>query len=194
MTAATRPNSARPSSTRIAPLDPAEFSAEQSRLVGDWTHLNFSKVLVRNPGMYGTFVPWLARLIAESDLPVRDRQFVCLRVLELAGDTYEQTHHVVISRKCGLSDAEIDHARAGAGSSLTDRDRTVLRAAEELQRDQTIADATWMDLSAHYDERQMIEFVCLVGCYQTMAMLTKSLGMPLEADLEAFNALRAYAE
>lgn len=180
--------------TRIAPLDPEEFSAEQSRLVGDWTHLNFSKVLVRNPGMYGTFVPWLARLIAESELPVRDRQFVCLRVLELAGDTYEQTHHVVISRKCGLSDTEIGHARVGSGESLTDWDRTVLRAAEELHRDQTITDATWNRLGAQYDERQLIEFVCLVGCYQTMAMLTKSLGMPLEANLEAFNALREYAD
>jgi 4-carboxymuconolactone decarboxylase len=181
-------------SPRIAPLDPAAFTDEQARLVGDWTHLNFSKVLVRNPGMYGTFVPWLARLIAESELPVRDRQFVCLRVLELAGDTYEQTHHVVISRKCGLSDTEIGHARAGAGDSLTDWDRTVLRAAEELHRDQTIADATWADLTERYDERQLIELVCLVGCYQTMAMLTKSLEMPLEGDLEAFNALRDYAE
>jgi 4-carboxymuconolactone decarboxylase len=179
---------------RIAPLDPAEFSAEQARLVGDWTHLNFSKVLVRNPGMYGTFVPWLARLITETGFPARDRQIACLRLLALCGDSYEQTHHIVISRKCGLSDAVIDAARAGGGECLSDWDHTVIAAVEQLYRNQTIDDATWTALAEGYDEPQLIEFVCLAGCYQTMALLTKSLAIPLEADLESFNALRDYAD
>ncbi len=38
-----------------------------------------------------------------------------------------------------------------------------------------------------------MEIVFLGGCYQTMAMLTKSFGMQLEPDLESFNALRKYA-
>lgn len=179
---------------RIAPLDPAEFTAEQARLVGDWTHLNFSKVLIRNPGMYGTFVPWLARVITETAFPARDRQIGVLRLLALCGDTYEQTHHVVISRKCGLTDAEIDAARAGGGEALSDWDRTVIAGVEELYREQTVTDATWAALAERYDEQQLIEFVCLVGCYQTMALLTKSLAIPLEADLESFNALRDYAD
>ena len=177
---------------RISPLNPAEFTDEQAKLVGDWTHLNFSRVLIRHPGMYGAFVPYLARLIADTELPPRDRQLVCLRMLELCGDTYEQTHHVVISRKCGLTDEDIKAAIAGEGRS--DWDRTVLRATEELYRQQNIADATWADLARQYSERQLMEFVFLAGCYQTMAMLTKSFGMQLEGDLESFNALRAYAE
>ena len=179
---------------RIPPLDPAEFSEEQARLVGEWTHLNFSKVLVRNPGMYGTFVPWMARLVTATGFPARDRQIVCLRLLALCDDTYEQTHHMVISRQCGLSDAEIAAARAGEGEALSEWDRTIVAAVEELYRDQTVADATWAALAERYDERQLIEFVCLVGCYQTMALLTKSLGIQLEPDLESFNALRDYAQ
>jgi 4-carboxymuconolactone decarboxylase len=181
-----------PIQARITPLDPAEFTPEQARLVGDWTHLNFSRVLIRHPGMYGAFVPYLARLIAETELPARDRQLVCLRMLELCGDTYEQTHHVVISRKCGLTDEAIAAAIAGEGE--TDWDRTVLRATEELYRDQNVTNATWAALAEQYSERQLMELVFLAGCYQTMAMLTKSFGMQLEGDLESFNALRAYAE
>jgi 4-carboxymuconolactone decarboxylase len=177
---------------RIAPLDPAQFTPEQAKLVGDWTHLNFSRVLIRHPGMYGAFVPYLARLIAETELPARDRQLVCLRMLELCDDTYEQTHHVVISRKCGLTDDEIASAIAGEGA--TEWDRTVLRATEELYRDQNVSDEAWGALAESYSERQLMELVFLAGCYQTMAMLTKSFGMQLEGDLESFNALRAYAE
>jgi alkylhydroperoxidase family enzyme len=144
--------------------------------------------------MYGTFVPYLARLIAETELPARDRQLVCLRMLELCGDTYEQTHHVVISAKCGLSEAEIAAAISGTGSSLTAWDHTVLQATKELYSDQCISDATWAALGKQYSERQLMEIVFLAGCYQTMAMLTKSFGMQLEDNLENFNALRSYAE
>lgn len=177
---------------RIDPLDPARFSPEQAALVGDWTHLNFSRVLIRHPGMYATFVPHLARLITESELPVRDRQLVCLRILALCGDTYERTHHVVISRKCGLTDAEIEAALAG--ESGDEWDRTVLRATEEVYREQTIADDTWAALAERYSEKQLMELVFLATCYQTMAVLTKSFGMQLEGDLESFNALRDYAD
>ena len=179
---------------RVSPLDPAQFTPEQCGLVGDWTHLNFSRVLIRHPGMYGTFVPYLKRLIAETTLPARDRQFVCLRMLELCGDTYEQTHHVVISAKCGLSEAEIAAAISGDGVCLTDWDHTVLRATDELYREQCISEATWAALGAHYSEQQLMELVFLAGCYQTMAMLTKSFGMQLEDNLESFNALRSYAQ
>jgi alkylhydroperoxidase family enzyme len=177
---------------RIAPLDPARFTPEQAALVGDWTHLNFSRVLIRHPGMYGAFVPYLARLIADTELPARDRQLVCLRMLELCDDTYEQTHHVVISRKCGLDDADIEAAISGEGRS--DWDRIVLRATEEIYRDQNITDETWEALAQQYSEWQLMELVFLAGCYQTMAMLTKTFGMQLEGDLESFNALRSYAE
>lgn len=180
--------------TRIPPLDPARFTEEQKRLVGEWTHLEFSRVLINSPRMYGTFVPWLKAVIAETALPARDRQIVCLRMLELCGDVYEKTHHVVISRKCGLSDEEIAAFISGEGDVLTDDDRDVLAACGELYRDQRIGDATWARLAQRYSQEQMMELVFLGGCYHTMAMLTKSFDMQLEPDLESFNALRDYAE
>lgn len=178
---------------RIPPVDPADFTQEQSRLVGEWTHLEFSRVLINSPRMYGTFVPWLKALVAESVLPVRDRQIVCLRVLELCGDVYEQTHHVVISRKCGLSDPEIRDFIAGDGDHLTEDDRAVIAACNELHADARISDATWATLATRYDRDQLMEIVFLAGCYTTMGMLTKSFDMALEPDLESFNALRSYA-
>lgn len=179
--------------TRIPPVDPANFTEEQAKLVGGWTHLEFSRVLINSPRMYGTFVPWLRELIAEAALPARDRQIVCLRMLELCGDVYEQTHHVVISRKCGLGDAEIADFIAGDGPNLTADDRVVLAACAELFSDQRVSDGTWAKLEERYTREQLMELVFLAGCYQTMAMLTKSFEIALEPDLESFNALRSYA-
>lgn len=180
--------------TRIPALDPAAFSDEQKALVGEWTYLEFSRVLINSPRMYGTFVPWLKELIAETALPARDRQIVCLRMLEMCGDVYEKTHHVVISRKCGLNDEEIAAFISGEGDVLTDDDRDVLAACAELYSEQRISDTTWAKLSRRYSQEQLMELVFLAGCYHTMGMLTKSFDIQLEPDLESFNALRDYAE
>jgi hypothetical protein len=179
--------------TRIPALDPADFTEEQKRLVGEWTHLEFSRVLINSPRMYGTFVPWLKELIADTALPDRDRQIICLRMLELCGDVYEKTHHVVISRKCGFSDTEIDAFISAKGDVLTEDDHDILSACAELYSEQKIGDATWARLSRRFSQEQMMEVVFLAGCYHTMGMLTKSFGIALEPDLESFNALRSYA-
>jgi 4-carboxymuconolactone decarboxylase len=177
---------------RIPPLAPEDFTEEQAKLVGDWTHLIFSRVLVRHPGMYRTFVPYLAELITKTNLPPRDRQIVCLHMLDLCGDVYEKTHHIVISKKAGLSDEVISAVLEGKGDCLTDFDLTLMKATRELYSEQFISDSTWEKLAERYSQEQLMELVFLAGCYQTMAMLTKSFGMPLESDLESFNALRSY--
>lgn len=179
---------------RIPPVAPRDMTAEQVELVGPWKDLIFSQVLVRHPRMYAKFLPFLAALVAETALPPRDRQIVCLRMLQLCGDVYERTHHITISRKVGLTDAEIAAIQAGDADGLPAADRTVLAATEELWRDQRIGDATWAALLARYDQQQCMEIVFLAGCYQTMAMLTKTFGMELEPDLFSFNELRAYAD
>lgn len=178
---------------RVPPLAVEKFSEEQASLVGDWKHLTFSRVLINSPRMYRTFVTHLAELIAHTDLPPRDRQIICLRMLELCHDVYEKTHHITISQKVGLSSAEISAFITGQGPGLTAFDRVVLAATEELFRDQRISDTTWNKLAERYSQQQLMEVVFLAGCYQTMAMLTKSFGMELEPELESFNALRSYA-
>ncbi|MBW8754430.1 MAG: carboxymuconolactone decarboxylase family protein [Sphingomonadales bacterium] len=177
---------------RIPPLLPDEFTAEQAELVGPWSNLVFSRVLARRPDMYRIFLPFIEKVIADTRLPPRDRQIIVLRTLAAARDTYELHHHKVISVKTGMSEAEIEAAVSGEG--LTGFDRTLADAAEELLRDQMITDATWAALAARYSEEQLMEVVFLAGCYVTMAMLTKTFGMPLEDDEEnaRINALREY--
>lgn len=179
---------------RVPPLAVEDFTPEQAELVGDWTHLVFSRVIVRHPDMYRIFVPFIAALIAGSKLPPRDREVLVLRTLALGSDIYEMHHHKMIALNAGMSEADID-AAAGGSTSLAPFEQTLARAAEELVRDQRVADATWAALGERYDTVQLMEVVFLVGCYNTMAMLTNSFGMPLEdapEDFEKIESLRDY--
>lgn len=170
---------------RIPPLEPADYTGEQAALIGDWGHLVFSRVIARHPDMYRLFVPYIERLIAGTRLAPRERQVLVLRTLALGNETYEMHHHKMISRSAGMSEAEIDACAAGS-DSLPPFEQALARAAEELVRDQCIGDATWATLAERYCEEQLMEVVFLVGCYNTMAMLTKSFGMPLEGASEDF--------
>ncbi len=181
---------------RVPPLDPKDFTAEQAELVGDWTHLVFSRVVVRHPGAYRNFVPHIQAMIADATIPARDREIVVLRLLSLCGDTYELHHHRMIADlNTGMSGEEIEAAVAGQGDCLSDFDRLLIRAAEELLEDKVVGDDTWEKLGERYSIEQRMELVFLSGLYVTMAMLTKSFGMPLEdesGDIEKIQSLRDY--
>ena len=173
-------------SPRISGVEPEDFTDEQRALVGEWSSMNFAKVIVRSPDLYRAFVPLIAKVIAGTNLPPRDRQVLCLRTLTLGDDVYEVTQHELISRSAGLTDAEIAAMRAGTGATLTPFDKTLIAAAEQLVRDQQITDETWRALAERYSQAQLMEVVVLVGTYLTMAMVTKNYEIPLEDD-ETFN-------
>lgn len=173
------------SSPRIPPVSPAEFTDEQRTLVGDWSALNFSRVIVQHPDLYRALIPLIAKLVSGSTLPPRDREIVLLRTLALCDEIYEADHHVLIARNAGMSDAEIEAARTG-GPGLSQFDQILVRAADELVRDRTVGDGTWRALAERYSNTELMDLVALVGGYTLMAMLTKSFGIELE-DSETFN-------
>jgi len=171
----------RQDSVRIPPLSVGEFTDEQKALVGDWHHLNFSRVLVQHPGIYRVFLPFIDKLIRGSNLPPRDREILLLRTLALGSDVYESHHHATIARKAGMTDAEIEAARTG-GAGLGPFDQCLVSAAEELVRQQCVSDATWACLAERYTREQLMETVFVVGCYTIMASITRSFGMEVEQD------------
>jgi alkylhydroperoxidase family enzyme len=178
----------RRNSVRIAALSPDQFTDEQRALVGDWHHLNFSRVLVQHPDMYRVFLPFLDKVIRGTNLSPRDREILCIRTLALGGDVYEGHHHVTIARKAGLTEAEIEAAKTG-GAGLSQFDQCLMRASEELVREQWVRDETWACLAERYSQEQLMEAVFLVGCYSIMAMITRSFGMEVETESETYEQL-----
>ncbi|MFA7604092.1 MAG: carboxymuconolactone decarboxylase family protein [Novosphingobium sp.] len=179
---------------RIPGVTLDEATDEQKEVMGEWSSMNFSNVLARSPDLYRAFVPLIKKVVADTNLPPRDRQVLCLRTLTLGDDVYEVTHHELISKSAGLSEAEVAAMRAGRGDALTAFDKVLIAAAEQLVRDRYIDDATWQALAARYSQPQLMEVVVLVGAYLTMAMVTRNYGIPLEdsATFSGFAQQREY--
>ena len=167
---------------RVPPVSLDNLTEQQKKLLGGWwKDLNFSRVMAQHPNLFQVYVPVIAKVIPQSELPPRDREIIVLRILARCDELYEATHHATIARNAGLTDADIEAARTN-GPSLTPFEKTLVKAADELMADYKISDATWQALGARYTQVQQMEVVGLVGCYVMLGMIMKTYGVQLEDD------------
>jgi alkylhydroperoxidase family enzyme len=59
----------------------------------------------------------------------------------------------------------------------------LLRAADELVADACLTEATWSVLAAEFDTQQLMDLVFTVGAYDLLAMVFRTFGVELDADL-----------
>ena len=94
---------------------------------------------------------------------------------------------MLIGRKAGLDDSEIERCKTGAGAEgWTDTERLLISAAEELHAHNTITEATWTGLAEHYETLQLMDIVFAVGQYTLIAYALNAFGTPLDDGLGGF--------
>jgi 4-carboxymuconolactone decarboxylase len=181
----------RPSSARISPLEPIDRSEWQIALMEELTELKDARIfatIIRHPGLFRYWRPFGAKLL-RGKIPPRDREIVILRTAHLCGAAYEWGQHVVLGRKAGLTDEEIEHiCLAEPSGQWSDHEKSLLNAVDELHVDACISEKTWVALSARFDQRQMIELPMLVGQYHLVAFTTNSLGIEPDEGLPAMRS------
>lgn len=102
------------------------------------------------------------------------REALILRTCAMARCDYEfNLHEQTISRRMGLSDAQIADLRAPTPSAAlwTPALLAVLRLVDGLVTRIDVDDATWAALREHFDEAALLEMTQLVGHYTGVAML-----------------------
>jgi alkylhydroperoxidase family enzyme len=182
----------RPASPRIPPLPPDEQDDQTRELLSTFISpkvgaSNIFTTLVRHPGLFRKWMPLGGKLLA-GKLPARDRELLILRTGFRCRSEYEWGQHSVMARAEGLTVDEIARVQEGPDAEgWSDRDATLLRAADELHDDACITDATWAALAVLYDERQLIELPMLVGQYHLVAFTLNSLGVQREPGVPGFD-------
>lgn len=79
-------------------------------------------------------------------------------------------HHVSLVKTAGITAPVIRRITQGPEATRwTDAERHLLRAADQLNREPRISDATWAALTSHYDEDELIEITMFVGRYHMVA-------------------------
>ena len=183
---------------RIEPIADAEMDADQRELIAPMAErgrvLNIFRTMARAPKAAKGFLAWGNYILSRRNgLPAREREIVILRIGYLCKSGYEWTQHVPIGLAAGLAADEVARIKIGADAAgWSEADAALLRASDELHRDQFITDATWTALKAHFDDKQCMDVVFTAGQYTQVSMILNSFGVQLDAgqvldpDLKAF--------
>ena len=171
---------------RVEPLDPTsappEAREQLARLassdVAGGRVLNIFATLAHHPELMRRWLVFGNHVLGKSTLPARERELAILRVGYLCKSEYEWGQHVLIARRCGISDEEIARIAAGPEArGWSTADAAILRAADELHADQMISDATWSELGKKWNVQQQMDLVFAIGQYHLVAMALNTFGV-----------------
>jgi 4-carboxymuconolactone decarboxylase len=184
---------------RVAPLLPPDWGDEVLDALGAFpSGLNFVLsrwndggadargmhtlgFLAHYPPLAKAFLTLNKHVAVDSTLTARERELLILRISWLRKSDYEFVQHVILGRRAGLTEEELESIQIGPDATdWSAADADLLRVADELHADACIGSETWTKLSGRYATRQIMDMVFLVGCYEVLAMAIKSFNIPLE--------------
>jgi len=186
-----RPRLAKP---RIAPVDTAKMAAEQQKILAPYERsgriYNVFTTMANHPDLARDWLTFATHILRNSTLPARDREILILRIGWLCDSEYEFAQHARIAKNIGMNDDDLRHIAAGPqATGLSEHERYLLTAADELHADSFLTDGTWNALAKTYDTRQMMDVVFTVGQYTMVSMALNSFGVQLDEGLPGFSEL-----
>jgi AhpD family alkylhydroperoxidase len=131
--------------------------------------------LGRNKGLFWGWLHFAGRLMPGGKLPRRETELVILRVAGTRGSDYELTQHRAMGRKVGLSENEVARAESGDNTGWSEQRATLLAATDELLATRDLGDDAWAALSGQFDARTCVEILMLVGHYDMLATMLRTL-------------------
>ena len=184
-------NAQRLDAPRIPPVQKADWTDAQRELLQPYEEsgqlINVFTTVANHPDLMRDFLVFVSHRLQRNTLPERDREMLILRIGWLSKSEYEWSQHVVIGKSVGLTDRDVEHIVDGpSASDLSDNDRLLLQATDELHSDAHISDATWTALSRIYTTEQMMDLVFTVGQHNLVSMALNSFGVQLDEGFEGF--------
>ena len=109
-------------------------------------------------------------------LPRADTELTILRVAHNTACEYEWHHHQRLARLAGLTAEEVERTRLGPDApGWSERQRLLLRAADELHTTRRMSDELWAQLRPLMTDADLIELCVLIGHYEMLAMTLNTL-------------------
>lgn len=164
----------RPPNAKYAPL-PTEDRPKGRNVLGTWAH---------HPELAQAYFTLNGHVLMTTTLSERQRELIVLRVAAVRKSGYEWAQHVFVGRDVGLTDEEIGRIAYGPDAPFwSELDAAMLRAVDELIEAGGISASTWETLTAELDVKQVLDLICTVGTYETLARVFASLDVDIDDDI-----------
>jgi 4-carboxymuconolactone decarboxylase len=141
--------------------------------------------MLHHPALAKAFLTFNNHIATASTVSKRIRELLILRIGWLRRSEYEFVQHLILGRRAGLSEAELERIQLGPDApGWSQEDADLLRAVDELHAHACIKDETWARLSARFDTAQLLDMIFAVGCYDLLAMVFNTARLAVEPGVE----------
>ena len=132
----------------------------------------------------------MARYIRhESKVDPRLRELAIIQVGYSARSVYEYTHHIKIGLSFGVTEDDlraIADETAGRPTNLEPLAKSVLRAAREMTDGIAVADKTFAELRAAFDNAQLVDLLYTIANYNGVVRILAALQVDLEDEYKIY--------
>lgn len=186
-----------PKSRRLAlrepPYDDASAAVVGNTAFTGLSPINLRMSLAHHPKLAAAFQAMSHIVMFQTEVPERDREIAIIRTGALTRSEYEWGMHVsIFGEKCGLTSEQIEDVTVSKGwrdlnaALWSEQERLVVRMVDELHHHSTIADETWVQLTKHYPNEQVVELIFSSSFYHMAAFYLNSAAVPLEEGSRRF--------
>ena len=165
---------------RIAPLEPP-YAPDTERMLQRWMPpgtglepLRLFRTLAVHESLAARMRPLGAGILAHGLLEPRDRELMIHRTCARCGAEYEWgVHAVFFGRQVGFTDRQLAATVTASADdpAWSERERAVIRLADELHDTARVSDATYAEVAAHFNPPQILELVIASGWYHTISFV-----------------------
>jgi 4-carboxymuconolactone decarboxylase len=165
---------------RIAPIEPP-YSPDVEEMLRKWMPpdagiepLRLFRTLVVHGSLAARMRPLGAGILGHGLLEPRDRELMIHRTCARCGAEYEWgVHAAFFGKAVGLSDLQLAATVTGPADDpvWSERERAVIRLADELHDAADVSDATYGELERYFTAEQILELVVTAGWYHTISFV-----------------------
>ncbi len=172
---------------RIAPVEPP-YDPETEAQLKKWMPpgssvdpLALFRTLLVHPELSSRMRVLGAGILGHGLIGPRDREIMILRTCARSGAEYEWgVHAVAFGNQVGLTQPQIEATVNDDPDVWSERERLVIRLADELHDTDQVGDELWRELAACWSEPQLLELVVTAGWYRTLSYVLGAVAIQRE--------------
>ena len=171
---------------RMPPIPADQLTAAQRRAIDEFKAARSAEIsgpfipLLRSPEVMSRARAMGDYLRFKSALPPRLSEFVILMTARRWTQQYEWNAHQALAAQAGLGADVIKAVSDGRRPDrMRDDEEAVYTLCEELQRNQSVSDATYARAVSALGEQGVIDTIGITGYYTLLAMVLNTARTPL---------------
>ena len=165
-------------------IPPADFEPDlKKRLEELWGQPPaLYRALANHPAFVAAWTEFARAMRYDARTPRALRELVILRGAQVARSEYEWASHLIMARKSGVREAQIQALAGWRTSSEFDaREKAALELAEAVTKGE-VTDAVYASVSKQFDHAEYLELTMVAAFYSMVSRIIDAIRVEMDPD------------